>query len=196
MPLPDIPGYEKGGFLVTREDDKRKFNAQYDPTKRGFITRPTVLVGETKPEYVIPGEGLENPTARPIIQALEMARLNKNLKTVDFNELLFQTIYNSRQTGGYLNPHTTTSRSLRGLDTERSRSVREGRSLSGVPVRRGGEGRWLSGVEALLQQNITLMQKLDKKIDTPFKSYVALHGDQGFYKAIEKDNIIKSNANL
>jgi len=42
-----IPGAEKGGYLdVTRSQDKKKFRAKYDPSRRGYVDEPTVLVGE------------------------------------------------------------------------------------------------------------------------------------------------------
>jgi TP901 family phage tail tape measure protein len=87
-PLPQLPGKEEGGFFdVFRAQDKKKFKASYQPDKRGWIDKPTILAGE-KPgsrEYVIPDEAMDNPSIAPLIQMLEMARISHNLKTVDLS---------------------------------------------------------------------------------------------------------------
>jgi len=100
-PLPSIPGREKGGFFdVLRAQDKKKFSALFSPGKRGYINRPTVLVGENRPEYVVPGDALANPTIRPILDVFEMARLNNNLKTIDMRSII--PSIPGRASGGYI----------------------------------------------------------------------------------------------
>ena len=42
----------------------KAFKARLSPDKRGFVSSPTVLVGENGGEYLIPADGLHNPTAQ------------------------------------------------------------------------------------------------------------------------------------
>lgn len=106
QPLPEIPGLQMGGQIpVTRSQDGRRFNAAYNAGKRGFVNRPTVIVGE-KPEYVVPHEGLQNPTLRPIIEMIELARINKNLSTIDMRAVM--PAIAGRQEGGYVYQPATT----------------------------------------------------------------------------------------
>lgn len=76
-------GYAEGGE-VTRAQDGRKFNARLSPDKRGFISRPTILVGEEGGEYVIPADGLRNPSLAPFIGSIEAARRAGTLRNINF----------------------------------------------------------------------------------------------------------------
>lgn len=76
-------GYAEGG-LVTRAQDGKKFNAHLSPNKRGYISSPTVLVGEAGGEYVIPADGLNNPSLAPIINNIEAARRAGTLRSINF----------------------------------------------------------------------------------------------------------------
>ena len=76
-------GYAEGGE-VTRAQDGRKFNARLSPDKRGFISRPTILVGEEGGEYVIPADGLRNPSLAPFIGSIEAARRAGTLRSINF----------------------------------------------------------------------------------------------------------------
>jgi len=102
-PLPELPGLEKGGYLdILRRQDNKKFNARYQPNQRGFIDRPTVITGE-KPnsrEYVVPDIALDNPTIRPFIETLEMARINHRLGTVNMNAVM--PSLTGREAGGFI----------------------------------------------------------------------------------------------
>lgn len=81
---PVVTGMAEGGlFDVLREQDGRRFPARLSPERRGFIDRPTVLVGEAGGEYVIPAEGLANPTLAPLIATIEGARRNGTLKSLN-----------------------------------------------------------------------------------------------------------------
>lgn len=79
-----ITGAEVGGFAVERAQDGKRFNAKVDPGKRGYVDKPTVLVGENGMEYVIPNEAMQNPTAMPIISMIEVARQRGRLRDFDF----------------------------------------------------------------------------------------------------------------
>ena len=81
---PVMTGMAEGGlFDVVREQDGRRFPARLSPERRGFIDRPTVLVGEAGGEYVIPAEGLANPTLAPLIATIEGARRNGTLRRLN-----------------------------------------------------------------------------------------------------------------
>ncbi len=84
MSATPVTGYEAGGFIKARRDqDGRTFSAKFSPDARGFIATPTVLVGETGGEYVIPAEGLKNPSVRSFVGAIETARINGRLKSLN-----------------------------------------------------------------------------------------------------------------
>lgn len=83
-----IAGAEEGSFLVERAQDGRKFNARINPDARGYIDRPTVLVGENGMEYVIPNEAMQNPTAAPIINTIEAVRQKGRLRDFDFTQIM------------------------------------------------------------------------------------------------------------
>ncbi|MEG2063530.1 MAG: phage tail tape measure protein [Alistipes sp.] len=83
-----IAGAEVGGFAVERTQDGKRYNAQVSPNARGYIDRPTVLVGENGMEYVIPAEAMQNPTAAPIINTFETVRQKGRLRDFDFSQIL------------------------------------------------------------------------------------------------------------
>lgn len=84
MAATPVTGYEAGGFIKARRDqDGRTFSAKFSPDARGFIATPTMLVGEAGGEYVIPAEGLKNPSVRSFVGAIETARINGRLKSLN-----------------------------------------------------------------------------------------------------------------
>lgn len=84
-----IEGAEEGGSVfVSREQDGKRYNARLAPDKRGYINRPTVLVGENGEEYVVPASGVSNPTLAPILGTIEAARRNGTLRSLDFRAAL------------------------------------------------------------------------------------------------------------
>lgn len=83
-----IPGAEEGGMVVSRAQDGKKYNARIDPHARGYVDRPTVLVGENGMEYVIPNEAMDNPSARPIIDVFEAVRRRGRLRDFNFEAVL------------------------------------------------------------------------------------------------------------
>lgn len=76
-------GYADGG-IVTRAQDGRRFAAHLSPNRRGFIGSPTILVGEEGGEYVIPADGLRNPSLAPFIGSIEAARRAGTLRNINF----------------------------------------------------------------------------------------------------------------
>ena len=98
-------GREEGGFLdVEREQDGRRFHAKYDPRRRGFVDRPTVIVGEgpagQSKEWVASNAAVENPTVRPVIDAIDQAQRTGNIRTLDLRKLLLRQ--QGLASGGFL----------------------------------------------------------------------------------------------
>lgn len=100
-PLPDIPGYAKGGYVdVRRKQDRRRYHAYVRPSQRGFIDKPTILVGEDKPEYVLSNNALQNPYVQEMIDFVEHNRLNQNIPTA--NTRAVAPFVSARATGGFM----------------------------------------------------------------------------------------------
>lgn len=122
-----IAGAEEGSFLVERAQDGRKFNARINPDARGYIDRPTVLVGENGMEYVIPNEAMQNPTAAPIINTIEAVRQKGRLRDFDFTQVMPAMIQApgyaaGGPTGGAM-PSTITLPTAPGTDTPENKAM-------------------------------------------------------------------------
>jgi TP901 family phage tail tape measure protein len=99
---PVTAGAEEGGFINTiRSQDGKKFKARLSPDKRGFVSSPTILVGENGGEYVIPAEGLGNPSLLPFINTLETARRTGTLHSLNFEAVYPVGSAVGRASGGY-----------------------------------------------------------------------------------------------
>ncbi|MBR1959216.1 MAG: hypothetical protein IKA34_01455 [Bacteroidales bacterium] len=99
---PITTGAEEGGEIFTkRKQDGKTFKARLSPDSRGFISSPTVIVGENGTEYVIPDEGVNNPTLRPFLYTLETARRNGTLRNIDFSSM-YPAPMAGRAAGGYV----------------------------------------------------------------------------------------------
>lgn len=97
-------GLESGGAIdVEREQDGRRFHAAYDPKKRGFVDRPTVIVGEGgyghSREWVASNAAVENPTVAPILDIIDRAQRAGSIRTLDMGKFLLQQAQ-GRATGG------------------------------------------------------------------------------------------------
>lgn len=98
---PISTGAEDGGYVnTTRKQDGKKFKARLSPDKRGFVSSPTVLVGENGGEYVIPASGLANPSLQPFLATLETARRNGTLKDLNFDAVYPLSATVARAEGG------------------------------------------------------------------------------------------------
>lgn len=117
---PITAGAEEGGFggEVIRAQDGKKFKSRLSPDKRGFISSPTLLVSENGQEYVIPKEGLENPTLLPFINTMETARKNGQLRNLNFEAIY--PVATGRASGGFAagNSHYETTSSIQQPDPE------------------------------------------------------------------------------
>ena len=136
-------GLESGGSIdVERKQDGKMFHADYDPDKRGFIDKPTVIVGEGgyghSKEWVASNAAVENPTIAPFIDIIDRAQRAGTIRTLDMNKFLIQQAQ-GRASGGYVAP---TVNDVRGVvkdsykDTliERLTNVLDRLSAEGIPA--------------------------------------------------------------
>ena len=92
-----VTGKESGGKIdVIRAQDGKEFSADYDPNKRGFVDKPTVIVGEgptgRSKEWVASNDALDNPTIAPIIHLMNESQERGEIRTVDMNQLMRQRL--------------------------------------------------------------------------------------------------------
>ena len=107
-----VTGLESGGSIdVEREQDGKRFYADYDPYRRGFIDKPTVIVGEggygRSREWVASNAAVENPTVAPFLNIIDQAQRAGNIRTLDMNKYIIQQTQ-GRAAGGYIMPTTST----------------------------------------------------------------------------------------
>ncbi|SEG63008.1 phage tail tape measure protein [Sphingobacterium lactis] len=172
-PLPEIPGAETGGnFLdVIRAQDGKKFRAKSDPNKRGFISSPTVLVGEKGKEWVANNDAVENPHIKPILDVLDTAQRNGSISTMTLSDIIGNTLGNriqGRQIGG----------SISGSVSPSDRST-------------GGN----TSLENLLQQNLLAINELKAALPN-IRATVTLLGKEGFVEKMAELNTIQNNGNF
>lgn len=94
-------GYAGGGYIVRRRQDGKQYDAVYAPDKRGYVTGPTVLVGEEGGEYVIPAEALQNPQIRMVADTIESARRSGRLRSLRMEAISPAMAVSGRAAGGY-----------------------------------------------------------------------------------------------
>lgn len=103
-----VPGKENGGYIgVTRQQDGKKFQAVYNPSARGFISRPTVIVGEgpagMSREWVASNAAVMNPTVSPILSVIDQAQQAGTIRTLDLNKYIASMQLRGKQEGGKIN---------------------------------------------------------------------------------------------
>ncbi|MGN0089418.1 MAG: hypothetical protein ACI36Z_00455 [Alloprevotella sp.] len=99
-------GLESGGRIdIERRQDGKLFNAELDPDRRGYIDRPTVIVGEgptgQSKEWVASNAALSNPTIAPIIDIIDNAQRAGTVRTLDMRKLVARSL-SGLQSGGSL----------------------------------------------------------------------------------------------
>lgn len=99
-------GLEEGGSIdVERRQDGKKFHALYEPRRRGFIDRPTVIVGEgpagRSREWVASNDAVNNPTVSPLIDALDRAQRAKSIRTFDLRRWVMAR-FPGKDSGGFI----------------------------------------------------------------------------------------------
>lgn len=165
---PITTGAEEGGEIFTkRAQDGKTFKARLSPDSRGFISSPTVIVGENGTEYVIPDEGVNNPTLRPFLYTLETARRNGTLRNIDFSSM-YPAPMAGRAAGGYVS-------SLTSPDIPKA----------GAAVIGGADPQLLS-----------LLQEIRTKLDDPTPAVVSMLGPKGFIEQLKRYNQNQRNSKL
>lgn len=107
-----ITGKQSGGYIdVLRAQDGKEFNAEMNPDKRGYIDKPTVIVGEgptgRSREWVASNDALQNPTVAPIIHLLNASQEKGEIRTVDMNQIMRKRLAGF-ESGGNISPTTNT----------------------------------------------------------------------------------------
>jgi TP901 family phage tail tape measure protein len=169
---PISTGAEEGGYqYVTRKQDGRKFKARLNPDKRGFVESPTLLVGENGSEYVIPHEGLSNPSLMPIINTMETARKNGTLRSLNFESVYSSISAPGKSSGGFIgnSPMNESSNTPSGAIVPSDDSA---------------------------QKIIRLLEDLNKKADNPIPAVVSMLGRNGFVETYDKYQKLKRNGQL
>lgn len=99
-------GLENGGNIdVEREQDGKRFKAKFEPHRRGYVDRPTVLVGEGpaghSKEWVASNAAMENPTVAPFIDVIDKAQRTGDIRTLDLRKVMMQR---GLAGGGFVSP--------------------------------------------------------------------------------------------
>ena len=163
---PVTTGYADGGLIdIRRAQDGKVFKARLSPD-RGFVNRPTALVGEDGNEYVIPSDGLANPTLLPFLGTLETARRNGTLRSLDFGAI-------------YSPMMTVASRAVGGFTSE------DPMVPSSVP-RTDGQ----------CNEIMALLKEISLKLDKPIPAVMAMLGKGGFVETWDKYLKMRNNGNL
>ncbi len=177
-PLPEMPGAEEGGFInVRRSQDQKTFRSVFSPRKRGYVSGPTIIVGE-KPnssEYVVSDAGVNNPTVRPVLDILEMARQNGNLAQINLPAIL-QSMYPSfsgREKGGYADIQNSEPVKFASIQNDSNAMMME-----------------------LIRQNTLVMQDLRNKLGEKLTAEVSLKGKNGILERMQELESLTDNANL
>ena len=134
-------GLESGGSIdVERKQDGKMFHADYDPDRRGFIDKPTVIVGEGgyghSKEWVASNAAVENPTIAPFIDIIDRAQRAGTIRTLDMNKFLIQQAQ-GRASGGYISSNSVAASSSLTPDTQKDELIRR---LTNVLDRLSEEG--------------------------------------------------------
>ncbi|MDR1096970.1 MAG: hypothetical protein LBL57_02440, partial [Tannerella sp.] len=84
-------GREDGGKIdIIREQDGKFFpDADFDPDKRGYVDRPTVIVGEgpagQSREWIASNAAVTNPTVAPVLDLVDKAQQAGTIRSLDLN---------------------------------------------------------------------------------------------------------------
>lgn len=165
---PITTGAEEGGEIFTRrQQDGKTFKARLSPDSRGFISSPTVLVGENGTEYVIPDEGVNNPTIRPFLYTLETARRNGTLRNIDFSSV-YPAPMPGRSGGGFFGDPSVTG-----------------------PVTPAGQP--IATTDPQIKE---ILNDINRKLDNPVPAIVTLLGPKGLIEQVKKYNQYLKNSKL
>lgn len=177
-PLPEVPGAETGGFLqdVVRAQDNKMFRAQMNnPYKRGYVDRPTILVGEgNKREFVASNEAVENPTIGPVLDVINTAQRQGKISSLNLFKVLEQnkemTVMPGRERGGSFTQSTAPYRST--------------------------ADAILPDVIDLLRKTERTLSMVNSRVSKPLKADVSLTGQGSLEERQEELEEIQKSANL
>ena len=147
-------GRESGGHIdVEREQDGKHFNAKLDPSKRGYIDKPTVIVGEgpvgKSKEWVASNAALENPTVAPLIGILDQVQRAGQIRSFDMSKYLLAM--QGRALGGSIGG-TSAIDLLRTNAVPSSYQVREDSTFTPVGANAGANSQMMTEMIALLRE--------------------------------------------
>lgn len=170
-----LPGAEEGGPIgVVREQDGKRFDAEFSPRKRGFVHRPTViqtaggqpvLTGEAGTEYVVPNDLLRVPEVASMVNLIEAARLRGSFRPVNLSAAMIAGAIPGRAAGGYV-----------GGDS--SANGASGNDASGITVDAYDAG--------LLRELLAVVGKLSKQLDKPLPVFLSIYGRDGLFTIQKK----------
>lgn len=106
-----VTGRQDGGYIdVSRAQDNNKYIAKFIPRKRGFINRPTVIVGDgpagKSAEWVASNDALQNPTIAPFIKLLDESQKAGSIRTIDLNHIMRARMAGF-ESGGFIDRSST-----------------------------------------------------------------------------------------
>jgi hypothetical protein len=105
-------GREDGGKIdIIREQDGKFFpDADYDPDRRGYVDRPTVIVGEGpaghSKEWIASNAAVTNPTVAPVLDLIDKAQQAGNIHSFDLNAAMRAQAAAGYASGGSINTPT------------------------------------------------------------------------------------------
>lgn len=172
-----VAGREGGGAFddrpvrVRRKQDGRTFPARLSPDQRGWIDRPTVLVGENGSEYVIPSDALQNPSVRPFVDAIETARRSGRLRDLRLEAVQPRAAVAGRYAGGFF--------------------ADDADDLVGAAFPAGVR---LSAANS--QELLQALRTLNAILGVPIRAEVAMLGRNGILEKMEEYNRAKKGGSL
>ncbi|WP_375586562.1 phage tail tape measure protein [Cyclobacterium xiamenense] len=172
-PLPEIPGAQSGGFAdVVRSQDKKMFRSR-GFAGPGYVNDPRILVAESGREFIASNEAYENPTIRPVLDAIDTAQRNGTISSINLEKVMARRMemftLPGRQRGGYTTDQGSTPAPSPVQDNE---------------------------TKELIRQNNQLMADLRGEIRKGIRADVSLLGRRGFYEAEKDYKEIEQNVNL
>lgn len=169
----NVDGAAVGGdIFVNRNGDNRRFKARLAPDQRGWVSTPTVLVGEEGPEYVIPAEGVHNPELRPLLANIEAARRNGRLGSIKAS-----AIYPVMSMSGY---------GLGGFTKPQPAEPLASNTTPVVPQMN----------DELMEQLVSTLSSLNETMSGGIQAYVVMVGKNGLVEQMKKYESTKQKANI
>ncbi len=170
-----LPGAEEGGPIgVVREQDGKRFDAEFSPRRRGFVHRPTViqtsagqpvLTGEAGTEYVVPNDLLRVPEVASMVNLIEAARLRGSFRPVNLSAAMAAGGIPGRESGGYVGRGSSTNGA--------SENDASGTTVSAYD-------------ESLLREVRDVVGKLSRQLDKPLPVFLSIYGRDGLFTIQKK----------